>query len=271
LLGSTAWAEGRAWSLAATAVAYLNVDVGVSGHDLSVHASSLLAPLVRSAVTALTDPKTGNPLSQVWNGEIGDLGSGSDYTVFLDRLGIPSLDLSFRPNQAPTLYGTYHSTYDSFSYMEQQVDPDFKYHQLQSQLWGLIALRMSSQRVVPLAPSALAADLYRYITYVKNLIEGKGCSGQCSRIRRGVAHRKRSGISAYDVLDLTPLQQAATSFAAAATDPQLEFELALCALERAPPRARHGPVERCGPKRLARLNEALRLVERGEATLVVHT
>ena len=57
----------------------------------------------------------------MWNGDLGDLGSGSDYTVFLDRLGIPSVDLSFRHNEAPTLYGVYHSVYDSFSYVEQQV------------------------------------------------------------------------------------------------------------------------------------------------------
>lgn len=69
------------------------------------------------------------------------------------RLGIPSVDLSFRHNEAPTLYGVYHSVYDSFSYVEQQVDPGFKYHQLQARLWGLIALRLAGQRVVPLSPA----------------------------------------------------------------------------------------------------------------------
>jgi len=182
LLGSTAWGELHASLLSEKAVAYLNVDVGVSGRDLSVHVSGLLSGVVRGAINDLTDPASGKPLSQVWDGVMGDLGSGSDYTVFLDRLGIPSLDLSFRQKQAPTLYGVYHSVYDSFSYMQQQIDPEFKYHVLQSQLWGLIALRLSEKRVVPLAPAALALDLHRYIGYIKGLLDGTQCAGQCTNI-----------------------------------------------------------------------------------------
>ena len=122
--------------LSSSAVAYLNVDVGVAGTELSVHASGLMGPLMRGAISSLTDPQSGLPLSQRWDGTIGDLGSGSDYTVFLDRLGIPSVDLSFRKKEAKTLYGVYHSVYDSFSYVEQQVDPTFVYHALQARPGG---------------------------------------------------------------------------------------------------------------------------------------
>ena len=66
-------------------------------------------------------------------------------------------------------YGVYHSVYDSFSYVEQQVDPDFKYHALQAQLWGLIALRMSNERVVPLAHYALGDALDRCDAHVRAL------------------------------------------------------------------------------------------------------
>ena len=76
LLGSTAWGETRAAHLSAAAVAYLNVDVGVSGRSLSVHLSGMLAPVVRGAIASLTDPDSGLPLAQVWDGTIGDLGSG---------------------------------------------------------------------------------------------------------------------------------------------------------------------------------------------------
>ena len=262
LLGSTAWAEMRATSLQSSAVAYLNVDVGVSGKDLSAHASPQLDPVIRAAVAALTDPSTGKPLDDVWDGEIGDLGSGSDYTVFLDRLGIPSIDLSFRHQEAPTLYGVYHSVYDSFSYMEQQVDPEFKYHALQAQLWGLIALRIASQPVLALSPLALGESLGRYVEYVKSLMRGIGCQGQCTHIIRALRARKALGHGA--MLDLSALERAVADFKSAAHDPLLLHELDLCS---ASPRrrARRGgkkvEIEICGKVRLWRLNEALRSVE----------
>ena len=263
LLGSTAWAEQRGPALQQTALAYLNVDVGVAGRDLSVHASPLLAPAIRGAVARLTDPATRQPLAQVWDGVVGDLGSGSDYTVFLDRLGISSVDLSFRRKEAQaSAYGVYHSVYDSFSYVEQQVDPDFQYHVLQSQLWGLLALRLASEHVVPLAPAALAQALQaRYIPYVKALLQGDSCSGQCSKIQRAAAHRRRSRVADKDALDLSPLEVAAAKFEAAAADPLLAREVARCSGATSEPRLRGRAGSMCGRKRLARLNEALRGVE----------
>ena len=51
-----------------------------------------------------------------WNGDLSVLGSGSDYTAYLDHLGIPSLDLAFSPKDSP--YGVYHSVFDSFEWMD---------------------------------------------------------------------------------------------------------------------------------------------------------
>ena len=281
LLGSTAWGETHASFLSDKAVAYLNVDVGVSGQNLSVHVSGLLSDVVRGAIQAVTDPASGKPLSEVWDGVMGDLGSGSDYTVFLDRLGIPSLDLSFRQGNAPTSYGVYHSVYDSFSYMQQQIDPDFKYHVVQAQLWGLIALRLASERVVPLAPVPLALDLHRYIAYIQALFDGTQCAGQCThihtRVRKSASARRQHSMVRGGGLDLSPLQDAVARFEGAAMDAALAREIAICSEERVQKRwqrargagvgglngvRRVAPPEVCGPKRLKRLNEALRLVER---------
>jgi N-acetylated-alpha-linked acidic dipeptidase len=73
------------------------------------------------------------------------LGSGSDYTVFLNFLGVPVADLSF---DGP--YGVYHSIYDNHNWVARVGDPGFQYHVTLVQLWGLIALRLADADVIPL-------------------------------------------------------------------------------------------------------------------------
>ena len=82
------------------------------------------------------------------------LGSGSDYTVFLDHLGVPSFDFGFG---GP--YGVYHSVYDNFRWMEKYGDPGFLYHAAAARLWGLMAMRLASADVVPLRFGTYASDL----------------------------------------------------------------------------------------------------------------
>ena len=73
------------------------------------------------------------------------LGSGSDYTVFLNFLGVPVADLSF---EGP--YGVYHSLYDNHDWVATIGDPGFRYHAALVQFWGLVALRLADADVVPL-------------------------------------------------------------------------------------------------------------------------
>jgi Zn-dependent M28 family amino/carboxypeptidase len=89
LLGSTAWGEAQAEGVLKNAAVYLNVDVGVSGRTLSVGATASLGPLVADVLTHVLDPDTKKPLSSLWSHELKTLGSGSDYTVFLDRYVAP--------------------------------------------------------------------------------------------------------------------------------------------------------------------------------------
>jgi N-acetylated-alpha-linked acidic dipeptidase len=85
LLGSTGWAEQFAHTTLKDAVAYLNVDVGVSGTAFHASASPSLGRAIRRALTKVRDPASLKPLSEVWGNKLGTLGSGSDYTVFLDQ------------------------------------------------------------------------------------------------------------------------------------------------------------------------------------------
>ena len=73
------------------------------------------------------------------------LGSGSDYTVFLNHLGIPVADLTF---DGP--YGVYHSIYDTHAWVARIGDPGFRYHATLVQLWGLLVLRLANADALPL-------------------------------------------------------------------------------------------------------------------------
>ena len=161
LLGSTEWAEEYAAELKVKAVAYLNVDVAVSGPNFSASSVPSLWTLIRGATQDVKDPKTGKSIYQQWQdrareqrpeaeqdsneeARIGALGSGSDYTPFLQHLGIPSTDMGFGGD-----YGVYHSAYDSFFWMSHFGDPTFVYHVAAAQLWGTIAMRLADADGLP--------------------------------------------------------------------------------------------------------------------------
>lgn len=161
LIGSTEWAEELAGDLREKAVAYLNLDAAVSGPNFGASSVPSLWKLIRGAAKEVTDPKTGKTVYQRWKDRlttelaeadqepatevrIGALGSGSDYTPFLQHLGVPSTDMGFGGD-----YGVYHSAYDSFYWMEHFGDPGFKYHVAAAQLLGTMALRIADADALP--------------------------------------------------------------------------------------------------------------------------
>jgi N-acetylated-alpha-linked acidic dipeptidase len=178
LVGSTEWAEEHAADLQKNAVAYLNGDAVVTGPNLGMSGTPSLLPLAMNAARDVPDPRTGEPVLAGWESRqrttwaqqtpvdinaredakffprLSPLGSGSDYTVFLDHLGIPSFDFSFSGG-----YGVYHSVYDNFRWMEKYGDPEFLYHAAGAKLWGLMAMRLANADVVPLRHATYARDL----------------------------------------------------------------------------------------------------------------
>ncbi len=174
LIGSTEWAEENAVELKEKAVAYLNVDVAVSGPNFGTSAVPSLWKLIRGATREVKDPKTGQSIYQQWQvrareqrpeaekdsrqeAVIGALGSGSDFTPFLQHLGIPAADMGFGGD-----YGVYHSAYDSFHWMEKFGDPTFAYHVAAAQLWGTVALRLADAEGIPLDYNDYAAQIRDY-------------------------------------------------------------------------------------------------------------
>src|SRR5690349_1144412 len=155
LIGSTEWAEEFASELQEKAVAYLNLDAAVSGPNFGAQSVPSLWKFIRAVTRDVKDPKTGKSVYDAWQdrtrelateeerntereARIGPLGSGSDYTPFLQHLGIASTDMSFGGD-----YGVYHSAYDSFYWMDHFGDPGFQYHVAAAQIWGTLALRLA--------------------------------------------------------------------------------------------------------------------------------
>ncbi|HXX70704.1 MAG TPA: M28 family metallopeptidase [Candidatus Acidoferrum sp.] len=179
LLGSTEWVEENATELQQKAVAYINTDVGVAGPNFEASAVPSLKQLVRDVTQDIEDPKTGQSVHEAWltsieqqrrnpsgtgrqapskdpSGKVplGALGSGSDFSAFLDHAGIPSVDLGFTG-----AYGVYHSIYDDFYWMKHFGDPTFSYHVTLAQILAILTLRLDEADILPFDYPAYALEI----------------------------------------------------------------------------------------------------------------
>ncbi len=179
LTSSTEWGEQHAERLRRDAVAYINVDSAASGPMFTAAAVPALNRLIEEAAGEVRDPVTRIPISAVSRerrtrdrGALptgsseslvdNRLGSGSDYTVFLNHLGIPVADLTF---DGP--YGVYHSLYDTHRWVATIGDPGFRYHKVLVQLWGIISLRLANADVLPLDYEPYAMRILAFIDEVE--------------------------------------------------------------------------------------------------------
>src|SRR4029078_9380364 len=188
LVGSTEWAEEMADELRLKAVAYLNLDAAVSGPHFGASSVPSLWKLMRGATRDVKDPKTGKSVYQQWQdrsrenrpegdqdtreARIASLGSGSDYTPFLQHLGVPSTDMSFNGD-----YGVYHSAYDSFYWMDQFGDPGFHYHVAAAQLWGTLAMRLADADGLQFDYSDYASQIRDFFTETMRLARIRNLAG----------------------------------------------------------------------------------------------
>ncbi|CAG8338784.1 unnamed protein product [Penicillium salamii] len=147
LIGSTEHVEKEVDDLRANAYAYLNVDVGVAGPDFRVSASPVFERTVMQILGRLSDPYANATLKDLWEkkgSKIAPLGAGSDYVAFQDIAGTSSIDFGFEGQPYP-----YHSCYETYDWMVQNVDPDFQYHKILAQFWGLLLLDLSENLMLP--------------------------------------------------------------------------------------------------------------------------
>ena len=215
LIGSTEWAEDNAARLQ-HAVAYLNTDVGVAGPNFEASAVPSLKEFVRDVTKEVPSPKGGTvydewkvsqaesesqrrasgsiehygtPNARVGSDvNVGDLGSGSDYTPFIQHLGVPSTDIG---SSGP--YGVYHSVFDNYQWFTMNADPTFAYEQQQARVFGLEVLHMADADVLP----------YDYVTYAKE-------------IEQYLEAAQKKASNAHVTLDFSAADAAAKRFTAAA-------------------------------------------------------
>ncbi|KAL5481832.1 hypothetical protein EMCRGX_G022084 [Ephydatia muelleri] len=170
LIGSTEWVEERQKVIGANTVAYLNVDSAVEGSSyLYIGASPLLYQVIYSAAKMVKCPNQGfDTLYDEWlqyspvtlNGttqpEIYSLGAGSDFTIFLQLMGISCADFEYVNT---TSYAVYHSVHDNFYWMTNFGDPSFTHHQAMGLMWFKTAILLATTPVLPYDPRDYAISL----------------------------------------------------------------------------------------------------------------
>jgi N-acetylated-alpha-linked acidic dipeptidase len=179
------------------AAVYFNMDVAVSGSKFGASAVPSLKQFLREVTRSVPSPQGGTvydawrkanqssieafnpqetsgstfrpPAAQAMpDVPVGDLGSGSDYTVFLQHLGVPSSDIG-----STGAYGVYHSTFDDFNWFKKFGDPDFLYEQEMARVYGMQALRMASADVLPYDYEEYGKEIRVYLDGAKKKAESR--------------------------------------------------------------------------------------------------
>jgi N-acetylated-alpha-linked acidic dipeptidase len=188
LLGSTEWVETHADELATKAVAYLNSDTNDRGY-LFMHGSHVLENFINDVARDIEDPETKlsvwkrsqqraiadartaeerQELRQRADLRIEALGSGSDYTPFLQHVGVASLNLGYG---GETGGGIYHSIYDDFKWYTTYADTSFVYGRALAQTVGTAVMRLADADVLPYQFTGLAETVGRYAKEVAKLLK----------------------------------------------------------------------------------------------------
>jgi N-acetylated-alpha-linked acidic dipeptidase len=186
LLGSTEWVETHADELTTKAVAYLNTDSNGKGW-IGIEGSHTLERFMNEAAHDVLDPKRGK---SIWDAakdkrmeaaknddqkkevkerpdlRISAMGSGSDYSPFIQHVGIASMNTGFGGDGGG---GVYHSIYDSFAWYTRFGDTDFEYGKALSQYDGTMVMRLADAEILPFEFSDLADTIKMYIGELEKL------------------------------------------------------------------------------------------------------
>jgi N-acetylated-alpha-linked acidic dipeptidase len=164
LFGSTEHAEGQGTAQLGKVVAYVNMD-GAAGRYFSASGVPSMDGLVRDTTKLVNWPGTPGSIYDDWSTQngggvppIGRLGSGSDYTAFLDHFGVPSVNIG-----ASTPSGDYHCSCDNFYMEDHFIDPGWVYHQAMAQEVGLVTMRLANADVTQLDYTPYAAEVQNYL------------------------------------------------------------------------------------------------------------
>ena len=185
LLGSTEWVEEHADELSKHAVAYINSDGNGRGY-LALEGSHTLEKFMNDVARDIHDPETKltawkrdelraierapadkkQEIRQRADLHLGALGSGSDYTPFLQHVGIASLDIGFGGEDGG---GIYHSIYDDFYWYTHFSDSNFVYGRALSQTGGTVVMRLADAELLPFDFGDFAETMQTYVHELQDL------------------------------------------------------------------------------------------------------
>lgn len=218
LVGSTEYAEDFKNFIEKHVVAYLNLDSSVSGGNFHAAGSPSLAHLLRDVAERIPHPTdedrslwdsqndlgpfAANISESLWAAKqseeeaqaklapaslgVSPLGSGSDYTAFLQHIGIASSDGGFGSAKGDAVYH-YHSIYDSQRWQELYADPGFHRHVAAAKFLGAVTLRISDSIVLPINTTQYALQLNDYLDVVEELADKLDDKPNLSALRDAIA------------------------------------------------------------------------------------
>ncbi|EKM59322.1 uncharacterized protein PHACADRAFT_249741 [Phanerochaete carnosa HHB-10118-sp] len=221
LIGSTEWGEDFADFIEENVVAYINLDSSVSGARFGASASPSLSHLVRSAAEEIPHPTI--PGRSLWDARndvgifqgtakegvlemyeaeaqqaddlgVNPLGSGSDYTVFLQHIGVASTNMGFGNTPHDAAYH-YHSVYDSQRWQELYGDPGFFRHVAIAKLLGLQTLRLLDSITLPINTTYYAYELGSYLERVESIASATSLDVDFSSLRHSLHALQRASIA----------------------------------------------------------------------------
>ena len=188
LMGSTEWVEDHALELQAKAVAYINSDgngrgfLGVQGsHALSNFVTDISKSVIdpqagvsvfeRQKANSATNASTSKSKKEIFEATtypLGAMGSGSDYSSFIQHIGVPSLNIGYGGEDAG---GEYHSIYDSYDHYSRFKDAEFKYGVTLAKTSGRAVLRLSEADVLPFDYTSLHKTIKGYINELMSNVD----------------------------------------------------------------------------------------------------
>jgi N-acetylated-alpha-linked acidic dipeptidase len=188
LMGSTEWVEDHALELQSKAVAYINSDgngrgfLGVQGsHALSNFVTDISKSVIdpqagvsvfeRQKANSATNASTSKSKKEIFEATtypLGAMGSGSDYSSFIQHIGVPSLNIGYGGEDAG---GEYHSIYDSYDHYARFKDAEFKYGVTLAKTSGRAVLRLSEADVLPFDYTSLHKTIKGYINELMSNVD----------------------------------------------------------------------------------------------------
>lgn len=184
-MGSVEWLEEYSRLLSARTVAYLNVDMAVDGnYSFRAKSAPLMDWILARGAMKVPSPLGNETAFDEWIRKIPNrLGlnylprlqqprAGSDYVNFIQRLGIPIVDIRYTYNSKTSSNPLYHTVHDNFWWMSTLIDPEFKYHQVTTRVWTEITMVLADSVILPFNVTHYGVNMKIFNTKIKTKFEG---------------------------------------------------------------------------------------------------